>query len=145
MTSKEELLRLEQECIQAWDQQDADGFLSLLADDCVVTDDTEPSPMRTRDDVRRYMESWFTAFPDGRCREINRVIGDESAAVEIEISGTNTGPLDLGGNRIPPTGKKVTTTGSIFMKTENGRIKEIHSHADNLSMMSQLGLAGASA
>lgn len=145
MASTRELERLEEACVRAWDQHDADGFVSLLAEDCVLTEDMAPEPIRSRQAAREYAESWFAAFPDMRVREKNRVIGDDSVAVELEMNGTNTGPLDLGGNRMAPTGRKVTAGLSIFMKTQGGKIKEIHSHPDNMTLMNQLGLAGGSA
>ncbi|WP_158840725.1 ester cyclase [Saccharothrix deserti] len=142
--AKNDLTRLEEACVKAWDQHDADSFVNLLTEDCVLTDDLEPKPMRSRDAARQYFESWSSAFPDMRVKEKNRVIGDDSIAVELQMSGTNTGPLNVGGNRVAPTGKKVSAGLNIFMKAQGGKIKEIHSHSDNLTMMSQLGLASAS-
>ncbi|MCC8244865.1 ester cyclase [Saccharothrix luteola] len=143
--SRDDLARLEEACVKAWDQHDADGFASLLTEDCVVIDDMEPKPLRSRDAARRYAESWFTAFPDMRVQEKNRVIGDDGMAVELELKGTNTGPLEMGGTRLAPTGRRITAGVNVFMKARGGRIREIHSHSDSLSMMSQLGLAGSSA
>jgi uncharacterized protein (TIGR02246 family) len=144
MASRRELEQLEQACLKAWDKHDADGFVNLLTEDCVVTEDLAPKPIRSRDAARQYAEAWFAAFPDMRIKEKNRVIGDDSMAVELELEGTNTGPLNMGGSQVPPTGRKVTTGVSVFMKAQGGKIKEIHSHPDSLSMMSQLGLSGAS-
>ncbi|WP_179118084.1 ester cyclase [Saccharothrix sp. ALI-22-I] len=143
--SRDDLVRLEEACVRAWDQHDTDGFVSLLTEDCVMTEDMEPKPLRSREELRQYAESWFAAFPDMRVRAKNRVIGDDSIAVELEMNGTNTGPLQLGGNRIAPTGRKVTAGLAAFMKVQGGKIKEIHSHPDNMTMMSQLGLSSASA
>ncbi|MEU4444547.1 ester cyclase [Actinosynnema sp. NPDC050801] len=140
-----DLARLEEACVQAWDQHDADGFANLLTEDCVVIDDMEPKPLHSRDAARRYAESWFTAFPDMRVQEKNRVIGDDGMAVELELKGTNTGPLTMGGTRLAPTGRKISAGVNVFMKARGGKIQEIHSHSDNLTMMSQLGLAGSSA
>ena len=143
--SNDDLARLEEACVKAWDQHDADGFVRLLTDDCVVTDDMEPAPMRSREEARRYAESWFTAFPDMRVETKNRVIGDDGMAVELELRGTNTGPLTLGGNQVAATGRRIAAGVNVFMKAEGGRIQEIHSHSDSLTMMNQLGLASASA
>jgi uncharacterized protein (TIGR02246 family) len=145
MASRGELERLEQACLKAWDQHDADSFVNLLTEDCVVIDDTEPETIRSRDGARRYAEAWFAAFPDMRVKEKNRVIGDDSFAVELELTGTNTGPLNMGGTQMSPTGRKVNAGANVFMKTQGGKIKEIHSHPNAMTMMSQLGLAGTSA
>lgn len=57
----------------ASDQHDADGFAGLLADEFTFTDVSIPEPMHACEQVREYMESWFTAFPDMRTRTTNRV------------------------------------------------------------------------
>lgn len=140
MASREELERLDEAGLRAWDQHDSEGFTKLLADDFVWVDDTEPDPIRTRDAARDYAEAWFTAFPDVRYRETNRVIGEDSIAAELEFTGTHTGPLDMGGMRVAPTGRKVVGSVNFFAKAENGRIKEFHTHPDAMGVMSQLGL-----
>jgi hypothetical protein len=37
-------------------------------------------------------------------KELNRVVGDDAVAAEVEFSGTNSGPLQLGGMELPATG-----------------------------------------
>jgi steroid delta-isomerase-like uncharacterized protein len=138
--NKTELEDLDQRGITAWDQHDTEGFVSLLAEDFLWLDDTTPEPMRTRDDARRYTDAWYTAFPDLRVRETNRVIGDDGFAVELEFRGTNTGPLTLGGMNLPATGKAIVGRGAYFAKARDGRITEFHTHPDAAGMLSQLGL-----
>lgn len=141
--SREELERLNDEGIGAWDRHDTDGFVKLLADDFVWVDDTAPEPMRTPDAARAYTQAWFTAFPDMHIRTTNVVCADDQIACELEFTGTNTGTLAMGGMEIPPTGKSVTSRGTYFLKAENGKIKEFHTHPDAAGMMMQLGLMPA--
>jgi steroid delta-isomerase-like uncharacterized protein len=141
--SREDLERLNDEGIGAWDRHDTDGFVKLLADDFVWIDDTTPEPMRTPDAARAYTQAWFTAFPDMHIRATNTVCTDDQIACELEFTGTNTGTLAMGGMEIPPTGKSVTSRGTYFMKAENGRITEFHTHPDAAGMMMQLGLMPA--
>lgn len=141
--SREELERLNDEGISAWDRHDTDGFVRLLADDFVWVDDTAPEPMRTPDAARAYTQAWFTAFPDMHIRSTNVVCADDQIACELEFTGTNTGTLAMGGMEIPPTGKSVTSRGTYFLKAENGKIKEFHTHPDAAGMMMQLGLMPA--
>ncbi|GLZ33979.1 hypothetical protein Lesp02_61670 [Lentzea sp. NBRC 105346] len=140
--SRAELERLNEEGIGAWDRHDTDGFVKLLADDFVWIDDTTPDPMRTVEAARAYTQSWFTAFPDMHIRTTNMVCTDDQIACELEFTGTNTGTLAMGGMEIPPTGKSVTSRGTYFIKAENGKIKEFHTHPDAAGMMMQLGLMG---
>jgi predicted ester cyclase len=96
--------------------------------------------MSSRDEAREYMGSWFIALPDMWVRATNRVIGDDAVAGEVGFTGINTGPLAMGGQEIPATGKAVTGRGCYFVKARDGKIVEFHSHPDALGLMMQLGL-----
>ncbi len=61
--AREDLERIDDQGIAAWDRRDADAFTNLLADDFVWTDRTAPEPMRTKDQARQYAKAWFKAFP----------------------------------------------------------------------------------
>ena len=84
----------------------------------------------------------MTAFPDFRADPIGRVIGDDSVAVQLRFGCTNTGPLQMGENTVPATGKTVSTGGAYFAKVRDGKLAEMHTYPDLMGMMMQLGLAG---
>ena len=50
--SKEELERLDDQGMVAWDTHDADAFVALLADDFVWSDWTLPEPIRDKEAAR---------------------------------------------------------------------------------------------
>jgi len=138
--SKEELERIDDQGMAAWNDHDADAFVGLLSDDFVWTDWTVPEPIRDRDQARQYFSSWATAFPDMQVKVVNRVIGDDAVAAEIEFTGTNTGPMSMGGMEIPPTNKAVTGRGTYIARIRDGKVVEFSSHPDAAGMMMQLGL-----
>jgi steroid delta-isomerase-like uncharacterized protein len=135
-----EIEQLDDQGMAAWDRHDVAAFVDLLAPDFVWTDLTLPEPMRSRDQARQYMQAWFTAFPDMRVKQTNRVVGDDAVAAEVEFTGTNSGPMMMGGMEIPPTGKSVLARGSYFARVEHGKIVRFSSHPDVAGMMMQLGL-----
>lgn len=141
--TRDELIAMDQAGMTAWDKHDVDGFANLFADSFVYTDDTMPAPMTSREAVRDYMQAWFTAFPDMRVRETNRVVDEDCVAAELEFTGTNTGPLAMGGQEMPPTGRAITGHGTYFARARDGRITEFHAHPDAAGMMMQLGLMPA--
>ncbi len=136
----DELIALDDRGMAAWDAHDVDGFTALFADDFVYIDDSVPTPMTSSEEIRDYMQAWYTAFPDMRARETNRVVGEDSVACELEFTGTNTGPLEMGGQELPATGREVTGRGTYFAKAKDGRITEFHAHPDVAGMMVQLGM-----
>jgi steroid delta-isomerase-like uncharacterized protein len=138
--SRHDVERIDDQGIAAWDQHDPDGFVALLGDGFVWHDATLPEPMRSRDEARQYVQAWVTAFPDMRITRTNRLVDEDRVAAELEFTGTNTGPLMMGGRQIPATGRRVTAHGTYFARVENGRIVEFSSHPDVAEMMMQLGL-----
>lgn len=124
----------------AWDSHDPDAFADLMADNFTWIDSTTPEPMTTKDQVREYMGTWFTAFPDMKVKQINRVIDDHWLAAEIEFTATNDGTLAMGGREIPATGKKINGKGVYFARVQDGKIVEFRSYPDAAGMMMQLGL-----
>lgn len=135
-----EVQQLDEQGLAAWDHHAANDFVDLFADDFSYTDVTLPEALRSKDQIRQYMEAWFTAFPDMRVRSINRVVSEDAVAAEIEFTGTNTGPFVVGGMEMLATGKSVKGTGSYFASVREGKIVSFSAHPDVAGMMAQLGV-----
>jgi len=52
----------------------------------------------------------------------NRLVGEDAVAAELELTGTNTGPMMMAGKKIPPTGKSVAGKGAYFARVEEGKV-----------------------
>ncbi len=137
--SREEIERLDDQGMAAWDGHDAEAFASLFADQFVVNDVAAPEPITTKDGVRQYAQAWFTAFPDMSVKQMNRVVGEDAVAAEVQFTGTNTGPMVMAGKEIPPTGKPAVGKGTYFARVKGGKIVEFNSYPDIAGMMMQLG------
>ncbi|TMK47800.1 MAG: ester cyclase, partial [Actinobacteria bacterium] len=88
--SREEIERLDDRGMAAWDGHDAEAFADLFADMFAVNDVASPEPITTKDGVRQYAQGWFTAFPDMSVKQTNRVVSDDAVAAEVQFTGTNT-------------------------------------------------------
>ena len=132
--------KLDDQGIKAWDTHDPDAFVALFADTFTATDDSVPEPMKTKDALRDYSEAWFRAFPDMHLKVTNRVVTEDGVGAEIEFTGTNTGPMAMGGMEMPATNKKVNGNGSYFAKIRDGKITEFHAHPNVAGVMMQLGM-----
>ena len=137
--SREELERLDDRGMASWDSHDPQAFVDLFADDFILTDVAVPEPIRSKDGVRGYAQTWFTAFPDMSVKQTNRVVGDDSVAAQVEFTGTNTGPMVMGGNEMPPTNKTVVGRGSYIARVLDGKVVEFSAHPDVAGTMMQLG------
>ncbi|MBT2554550.1 ester cyclase [Arthrobacter sp. ISL-5] len=138
--SRAEIEQLDDRGLAAWDQHDTAAFAGLLADEFTFSDVNASEPFRSREQVQAYMEGWFTAFPDMRVKTTSRVVSDDQVAAEVEFTGTNTGPLRMGSQEVPATGKSVTGTGTYFASVKDGKYVSFRAHPDVASMMAQLGL-----
>jgi steroid delta-isomerase-like uncharacterized protein len=138
--SKEELERLDDEGLAAWNSHDAEALAGLFADDFVWNDWTLPQPIRDKDGIRQYFNGWVTAFPDMQAKVTWRVVGEDEVASEIEFTGTNTGPMAMAGNEIPPTNKPVIGRGTYFLRVRDGKVVEFNSHPDVAGIMMQMGM-----
>jgi predicted ester cyclase len=137
--SKEELERIDDQGMGAWDAHDVEGFVGQFADEFVWNDWTLPEPIRNKEGAREYFKAWMTAFPDMRVKQVSRVVGEDAVAAELEFTGTNTGPMLMAGNEIPPTNKAVVGRGSYLAWVKGGKIVEFSSHPDVAGLMMQLG------
>ena len=61
--SREEIERLDDEGMAAWDRHDADAFASLFADALAVNDVAMPEPITTRDGVNSMRRVGSRPFP----------------------------------------------------------------------------------
>jgi steroid delta-isomerase-like uncharacterized protein len=91
------------------------------------------------EETRKYMERWFTAFPDLKLQVVNTMVDGNQAVVECRLVGTHQGNFvsDLG--QFAPTQKKIDVDLINLLKVENGKISEIRVYYDSAEIMDQLG------
>jgi steroid delta-isomerase-like uncharacterized protein len=94
-----------------------------------------------REAVGQYMQLMWTAFPDVMLSFGDQVLGEDSAATEVVMSGTHTGPLNTPSGSIPPTGKSINLRSLSILRFEDGRIASERNYFDQFDMLKQLGLA----
>ncbi len=138
--SREELQQLDEQQLSTWGAHDPDAFVALFADEFVWHDWTLAEPIRTKEAARQFYSGWVGAFPDLKTVSAIRVIGDDAVATEVEWTGTNTGPVIMGGVELPPTIKAVRGRGSYMVRVKDGKIVEMRSHPDVAGLAAQLGL-----
>jgi steroid delta-isomerase-like uncharacterized protein len=138
--SKEELEQIDAAGMAAWDNHDPDAWVSLFADEFAWHDWTLPEPITDKHAARAHFLTYTTAIPDMRSKTIDRVIGEDSVAAEVEWTGTNSGPIVMGGMELPATNKVVTGRGSYIYHVRDGKIVEFRAHPDAAGLMVQLGL-----
>lgn len=111
---------------------------TLLADNVKWS---SPAGKRTgREETRKYMERWFTAFPDLKLEVVNTMGDGNQAVAECRLVGTNKGNFVSDFGQFAPTQKKMNIDIVNLLKFENGKISEIRVFYDPSEIMNQLGL-----
>jgi len=139
--SANDILRLHEEVIDSWNRHDTKKFATYVDENVVWHDTATPVPIRGKAGAEEFLKNWIAGFPDLKMKTLNTIVADDKIAIELEFSGTNTGPLKVGDQpEIPATNKKVTNKGCYFGKVKNGKFVEVRTYPDLAGMMMQLGL-----
>lgn len=133
---REELVRLGDEGIEAWNRGDADGVAAHDAQDVITADCTLPEPIHGREASREFVATYMHAFPDLRVEVTRSLVEGDTLIQEWTATGTHDG--DLMG--MPPTHRRVEIHGcGIADIGEDGLTHEFHQYWDQMTMMRQLG------
>lgn len=96
--------------------------------------------LRGRDQLRPYVEAQWAAFPDTRLAFGTQVLSADSAATEVTVTATHSGPMSTPNGVLPPTGKSVTIKSVSILQIRDGMVASEHVYFDQLDFMTQLGL-----
>src|SRR3712207_1263831 len=105
-----------EEQLAAVNAHDADEHASFYAQDAVARDPEYPDPLLGPEAIRADMSKFLTAFPDvvGELHQV--LVSGETAAVEITMTGTNTGVIGVpGGTPLPATGRRLRLPLAAFV------------------------------
>jgi len=142
--SANDVIKLNDAVMDSWNRHDTKKFLTYCDENIVWKDLASPEPMKGKQAAENFFNMWSTAFPDFTLKIINQVATDDKIAVELEFTGTNTGPLKMGDQpAIPATNRKITNKGCYFGKVKNGTFTEVSTYPDLAGMMVSLGLQEA--
>jgi steroid delta-isomerase-like uncharacterized protein len=136
-----ELDALARDMFATIDTHDLDGVLRRLAADCEFS---APGFVGTgAETVVGFMAPFLAAFPDISHRVVNTLEVADSIAIELEITGTHTEPLEGPGGALPPTGQTMNLNAANVWQVTDGKIVSYRVYFDTATLMAQLGVAPA--
>ncbi len=96
---------------------------AIFTEDIVFEDDAAPESIRGHEEMRRFLSSIWTAFPDFRFERLHGpyVAQDGGVAMHVRVTGTMEGKLDPPG--FLPTGARLSTEYGGFYELEGDRIR----------------------
>ena len=135
-----EVLELTREAFRRNDANDVDGFVAMQAEDTEWL--TPDGALHGREAVREYVGHFRAAFPDGRHTILRAVESGNDVALEGHWRGTHTGVLATPQGGVPPTGRTVEMTFSLFVSGDPaaGEASRVALYMDQFAMAAQLGM-----
>jgi steroid delta-isomerase-like uncharacterized protein len=130
--------------IAAWNSADAAALAQLVTEDVVWADPALPEPLRGVAEVREFMRTSVSAFPDLRFSEPDPPHVSVSGRVAVwawVMEGTMRGEVDPPG--FAPTGRRMRVDGVDVWQLREGRIERYRAYYDMADLARQLGLAPA--
>ena len=121
--------------------RDVDTSMSLLTDDHVSHDHGTGMVMTGIEENRADMENWLSMMSDMKVEILNSVESGNCVAVEMRMTGVNTGELMMpDGTKVPATGKSVEMHGCNVIEFDGEKMSKSTQYYSMMSMMAQLGL-----
>ncbi len=122
---------------EVWTKGDLDVIDELIDPDFVNYDpNSETGQVRGVAAFKQSFAELRNAFPDLRLTIEDQIAEGDKVAYRWKASGTHEGGL-MG---IPPTGNRMTITGTAIARISGGKIEEGWQNFDALGMMQQLGV-----
>ncbi len=90
--------------------------------------------------LQQMLQGYLTAFPDLRHKVRTEIVMGDYVAVELDVTGTHTGPRHTPQGSIAPTGNKVVWESCDVVRVRNGKIVSWHVYHDTVPFMTALGL-----
>ncbi len=134
-----DLERLARDSIDAFNRDDWDGLREMITDEYLYEETGTGQVVRGGDELIAVLRAWKSSAPD--CTgEVMRVLADDTTtAVEVLWSGTQTGPMDMGGSEFPASGLPFRFWATMWSRWEDGKAADERHHMDVLGMLSQIG------
>lgn len=122
------------------DQMDA-----FLADDYTFVDVPSGTTTHGKQEFKRYLQAWASAFSDGRIETTTAAATEDTSVIEFVGRGTQDGPLMSPNGDIPPTGKWTEIHFCEVSHFVNGKLSEGRLYYDLLGILTQIGVIQAPA
>lgn len=137
--SSTETLSLATRAMEAFNTADWETMRELAHKDVVYL---EAGSARRIEGIGPYIDvlaEWKTALPDVSGTVRQAIAGGDLVAQNVVWRGTHEGPLPTPTGAIPPSGREVEVSASLWITSRDGRMAEVEHHLDVLSLLGQIG------
>jgi len=122
-----------------FETHDAKGFAETSADNITWDDLSAPAPMNGKKAMVSYFTMVTKAIPDLKMSCQTWGV-DDYIIEECAMAGTNKGPMEAPGMKIPATNKPINFHGVDVIQMKDGKAVSGWSYGNGMEMAMQLGL-----
>jgi steroid delta-isomerase-like uncharacterized protein len=126
---------------EVWSTGELEKLDDLVSADVVHHDPYDPYAAEGLEGLKKSIEMNRAAFPDMRITVEDQVAEGDRVATRWTAVMTHKG--ELGG--APPSGRRVTMTGTTIERFEDGKVVEAWRNMDTLGLLRQIGAIPAQA
>jgi steroid delta-isomerase-like uncharacterized protein len=137
--TQQDVTKVLRENIEAFNAGDWQRFKATLTQDSVYEEAGTQRRVQGADEIIRTDQEWRKVFPDAKGTIRNIFGSGNTVAAEITWEGTHRGDLEMPGNSIPASGKRVKLPASMVATVQGGKIKETRHYFDMVTMLQQVG------
>jgi len=138
------VLEIAKASITAFNEKNWDKMRVLLAADAIYDEKATQRRIQGSDQIIQALQGWTAAFPDANGTFVREFATEDTAILELIWKGTHTGPLQTPSGIIPASNRLVEMPACELMRVEDERIKYDSHYFDLLTLLTQIGAAGAS-
>ena len=118
----------------AWNAQDTEKVVSFFTDDCVYEETAIGKITRGKEEIRVFLNRFFTVFPDTNFELTSNFISGNWYCAEWLWTATHKG--NMAG--IPATGKRISIRGVSVGEFKEGKLKRNSEYYNLMDFMKQI-------
>jgi predicted ester cyclase len=130
--------RAVEEAVRRWNGGDLAAYLQVYSADVTIHGYAGLEP--GFDNVRRFYEAWWAAFPGSQLVMKDLMTQGDRVACRLLVEGEHRGEF----NGILPTGRPISVSAFTILRFAGGRCFERWSLSDSLALLAQIGAFPAS-
>jgi ketosteroid isomerase-like protein len=134
--------RIVRRAYQVAEDMDMAAWVAAFTEDGTFTDESIGVTWKGPSELPVQVENYHRAFPDMH-RELYQVyVSGDIVVVQLALRGTHSGPLNMPGGTLAPTGKRMDAPCCDVFELTDGKIKRFDCYPSGTVILTQLGLIG---
>jgi ketosteroid isomerase-like protein len=134
--------RIVRRAYQVAEDMDMAAWVAAFTEDGTFTDESIGVTWKGPSELPVQVENYHRAFPDMH-RELYQVyVSGDVVVVQLALRGTHSGPLNMPGGTLAPTGKRMDAPCCDVFELTDGKIKRFDCYPSGTVILTQLGLIG---